>query len=79
MHVRNEHEIVLVHDGARPFVTGALIERTVAGAKEFGAVAPGIPVRDTVRRRIRRERWWRRHSGGKVSGLCRRRRPSGGR
>ena len=49
MHVRDEHEIILVHDGVRPFVTGALIERTVAGAKEFGAAVPGIPVRDTVK------------------------------
>jgi 2-C-methyl-D-erythritol 4-phosphate cytidylyltransferase len=49
MHVRDEHEIVMIHDGVRPFVTGALIERAVAGAKEFGAVALGIPVRDTVK------------------------------
>jgi 2-C-methyl-D-erythritol 4-phosphate cytidylyltransferase len=47
--VRDEHEIVLVHDGVRPFVTEALIEQAVAGAKEFGAVALGIPVRDTVK------------------------------
>jgi 2-C-methyl-D-erythritol 4-phosphate cytidylyltransferase len=48
-HVRDEHEIVLVHDGVRPFVTGALIERAVAGAKAFGAVTVGVPVRDTVK------------------------------
>lgn len=50
VHVRDEHEIVLVHDGVRPFVTKALIEQVVAGAKEFGAVALGVPVRDTVKR-----------------------------
>ena len=48
-HVRDDHEIILVHDGVRPFVTGALIERAVAGAKAFGAVTAGIPVRDTVK------------------------------
>jgi 2-C-methyl-D-erythritol 4-phosphate cytidylyltransferase len=48
-HVRDEHGIILVHDGVRPFVTGELIERAVAGAKEFGAVALGVPVRDTVK------------------------------
>ena len=49
VHVRDEHEIILVHDGVRPFVTGDLIERAVAGAKAFGAVTVGIPVRDTVK------------------------------
>jgi len=48
-HVRDEHEIILVHDGVRPFVTGDMIERAVAGAKAFGAVALGVPVRDTVK------------------------------
>ncbi len=47
--LRDEHEIILVHDGVRPFVTGALIEQAVAGAKAFGAVAVGMPVRDTVK------------------------------
>jgi 2-C-methyl-D-erythritol 4-phosphate cytidylyltransferase len=49
VYVRDEHEIVLVHDGVRPFVTGALIERAVAGARAFGAVTVGVPVRDTVK------------------------------
>ena len=49
VYVRDEHEIILVHDGVRPFVTEALIERAVAGAKAFGAVTVGVPVRDTVK------------------------------
>jgi 2-C-methyl-D-erythritol 4-phosphate cytidylyltransferase len=49
-HVRDGHEIILVHDGVRPFVTGDLIERAIAGAKAFGAVAPGVSVRDTVKK-----------------------------
>jgi 2-C-methyl-D-erythritol 4-phosphate cytidylyltransferase len=48
-HVRDDHEIILIHDGVRPFVTGELIERTIAGAKAFGAVTAGVPVRDTVK------------------------------
>ena len=48
-HVRDEHEIILVHDGVRPFVTGELIEGAVAAAKGFGAAIVGIPVRDTVK------------------------------
>ena len=48
-HVRDDHDIILVHDGVRPFVTGNLIERAVAGAKKYGAVSTGVPVRDTVK------------------------------
>jgi 2-C-methyl-D-erythritol 4-phosphate cytidylyltransferase len=48
-HLRDEHEIIVIHDGVRPFVTDELIERAVAGAKEFGAVTVGVPVRDTVK------------------------------
>ena len=48
-HVRDEHEIILVHDGVRPFVTGELIEGAIAAAKRFGASIVGIPVLDTVK------------------------------
>ena len=47
--VRDDHGIVLVHDGVRPFVTGELIRRVVAAAVEHGAVAVGVPVRETVK------------------------------
>ena len=49
MEVREDHGIVLVHDGVRPFVTGELIRRVVAAAGEHGAAAVGVPVRDTVK------------------------------
>ena len=42
--------IVLIHDGARPFVTGEIIDRVIAGAREYGAAAAAVPVRDTVKR-----------------------------
>jgi 2-C-methyl-D-erythritol 4-phosphate cytidylyltransferase len=48
-HVREEHRVIVIHDGVRPFVTEELIERAVAGAKEHGAVSTGVPVRDTVK------------------------------
>jgi 2-C-methyl-D-erythritol 4-phosphate cytidylyltransferase len=48
-HVCDEHRIVVVHDGVRPFVTDALISRAVAAAAEHGAVVVGMPVRDTVK------------------------------
>ncbi len=42
-------ELVAIQDGARPFVTAEIIDRTVAAAEEFGGAAPGIPVKDTIK------------------------------
>ncbi len=42
-------EIVLIHDAARPFVTGALIEGAIGAARTFGAAIPGVPLTDTVK------------------------------
>ncbi len=47
-------ELVAIHDGARPFVTGELIDRTIRTAIEYGAAAPAIPVKDTIK--VARER-----------------------
>ena len=44
-----EVETVLVHDGARPFVSAALVSRVVEGARA-GPVVPVIAVEDTVKR-----------------------------
>jgi 2-C-methyl-D-erythritol 4-phosphate cytidylyltransferase/2-C-methyl-D-erythritol 2,4-cyclodiphosphate synthase len=41
---------VLIHDAARPFLSGALISRAVAAAKAHGAAVPGIAVADTVKK-----------------------------
>lgn len=48
-HVGDEHGVVIIHDGVRPFVTGDLIERAVAAAEMYGAVSTGLPIRDTVK------------------------------
>lgn len=48
-HVREEHGIVLVHDGVRPFIGGDLIGRVVAAAEAFGAATVGVPVKETVK------------------------------
>ena len=42
-------EIVLVHDGARPFVSGRVISDAVRNAAEYGAAVPAIPVKDTIK------------------------------
>ncbi|WP_428910364.1 2-C-methyl-D-erythritol 4-phosphate cytidylyltransferase [Niallia sp. Krafla_26] len=44
--------IVLVHDGARPFVDIDLIHDLVVAAEESGASVPAVPVKDTVKKVI---------------------------
>lgn len=41
--------LVAVHDGARPLITEAVIDRTVRAAHTYGAAAPAVPVKDTVK------------------------------
>jgi len=38
---------VLIHDGARPFVSVSLIENIIAAVKKYGAVIPALPITDT--------------------------------
>lgn len=45
----NVSDWVLVHDGARPFLTGRLIEDGVQAALETGAAAAAVEVKDTVK------------------------------
>lgn len=42
-------DYVLIHDGARPCVTQAVIEAAMKGAVEYGACVIGMPVKDTVK------------------------------
>lgn len=41
--------LVMVHDGVRPFVSSALIERCIKGAIVNGSAIPAIPVTDSIR------------------------------
>ena len=41
---------VLIHDGARPFVDAALIDRTLAALDGAPAAVPALPVSDTLKR-----------------------------
>ena len=45
-----ECRIVLIHDGARPFVERATIDAVVAAAREGTGAVPAIPVSDTLKR-----------------------------
>jgi 2-C-methyl-D-erythritol 4-phosphate cytidylyltransferase len=40
---------VVIHDGARPLVTEALIEEGLVAAKETGAAVAAVPVTDTIK------------------------------
>jgi 2-C-methyl-D-erythritol 4-phosphate cytidylyltransferase/2-C-methyl-D-erythritol 2,4-cyclodiphosphate synthase len=48
-------QVIVIHDAARPFVSEALISRTVAAAAAHGAAIAGLGVHDTVKR-VRSER-----------------------
>lgn len=45
-----QQPIVLVHDGARPFIDEEMIERLVAAAVEHGGAIAAVPVKDTIKR-----------------------------
>ena len=42
-------ELAAIHDGARPLISQAVIDRTVRAAHSYGAAAPAIPVKDTIK------------------------------
>ena len=42
-------KLAAVQDGARPLITEAVIDRTIRAAHTYGAAAPAIPVKDTVK------------------------------
>ena len=42
-------KLVAIQDGARPLVSWQVIDRTVRAAHTYGAAAPAIPVKDTVK------------------------------
>lgn len=47
---RPEDEPVLIHDAARPFLTGATIEGVLKALADADAVLPALPVADTLKR-----------------------------
>lgn len=42
-------ELVVVHDGARPFVTPDSIEKVIQAAGEWGGAVVGLPLKETVK------------------------------
>jgi 2-C-methyl-D-erythritol 4-phosphate cytidylyltransferase len=64
-----EHiDVVVVHDGVRPFVTDAMLRDMVHHAARYGAAITAVPVKDTLKRvseageveaTVPRDRLWR--------------------
>ena len=42
-------KLVAVQDGARPLISWQVIDRTVRAANSYGAAAPAVPVKDTIK------------------------------
>lgn len=42
-------DIVLIHDGARPFVNNKIIKNCISYSKKYGATACGVNVKDTIK------------------------------
>lgn len=64
-------DLVIVHDGARPFVTVDLVARVIAKTKELGGAIAAVPVKDTIKqsteggavaKTIPRARLWAAHT-----------------
>jgi 2-C-methyl-D-erythritol 4-phosphate cytidylyltransferase len=43
-------DLVLIHDGVRPFVSPGVVLATIEAAKECGAAVAAVPVTDTIKR-----------------------------
>ena len=42
-------DVVLIHDGARPFVSDKIIDKSIEEAKEHKAIVVGVPVKHTIK------------------------------
>jgi 2-C-methyl-D-erythritol 4-phosphate cytidylyltransferase len=47
--VPEDAQLVIVHDGVRPFVTNKMIHECVSSADQFGAAAVAVPTKDTIK------------------------------
>lgn len=47
--INQASRMVVVHDGARPLLTGGIISRVIEAARQTGAATAGVPVKDTIK------------------------------
>lgn len=48
-HVPDREGYIFIHDGARPFLTEAILKRCLAEVEKTGACVAGMPVKDTIK------------------------------
>lgn len=48
-HATASNSVVLIHDGARPFISKEIIEAVIDGTIAYGACAPVIPITDSLK------------------------------
>lgn len=49
-HIGDRIDLVVIHDGARPFLTPRMVGSAIAAAATHGAAIVAVPVRDTIKR-----------------------------
>ena len=47
-----DRDLVLIHDGARPFVNPSLIREVLESAREWGAATAGLELTDTIKESV---------------------------
>jgi 2-C-methyl-D-erythritol 4-phosphate cytidylyltransferase len=47
--VNRKSDIVMIHDGARPFVTNSMILDSISNARRYKACTVAVPVKDTIK------------------------------
>jgi 2-C-methyl-D-erythritol 4-phosphate cytidylyltransferase len=47
--IDNSCNIVVIHDGVRPFMTPSFVEKSISLMEMYDAVIPAIPVKDTIK------------------------------
>jgi len=47
--IKSDCEVVMVHDGVRPFISQALLQKTCQAMEDAGAAIVAVPVKDTIK------------------------------
>ena len=47
--LKNGYELVMVHDGVRPFVSQQTLEKSIRETANYGATVAAVPVKDTIK------------------------------
>lgn len=48
--VDEDTNLVIIHDGVRPLISSSLIEKVIDETEKYGAVTPGLPAKETLKK-----------------------------